>query len=83
MLREFSKIPIYKNNRVIGIFLYAGGAVACVGAIAAGSGPVFLVGTAAVITGCIMATVNKHKRSKKRVDIARLYNGEQPRTQLK
>ena len=77
MLREFSKIPVYKNNRIIGIFLYAGGAVACVGGLAAGSGPVFVIGTAAVITGCIMSTVNKHKRSKKRVDIARLYNGEQ------
>lgn len=76
MLREYAKIPVYKNNRIIGVFLYAGGAVACVGALAVGSGPVFLVGTAATITGCIIATINKHKRSKKRVEIARIYNGD-------
>jgi hypothetical protein len=82
MLREYTKIPIYRNNRTIGTFLYAGGAVVCVGALVAGSGPVFVVGTAAVITGCIMSTVNKNKRAKKRVDIARIYNGEQPPTKL-
>jgi hypothetical protein len=76
MLKEFSKIPVYKNNRMIGIFLYAGGIVASVGALAAGSGPVFLIGTAATITGCVIATVNKHKHKKKRVDIARIYNGD-------
>ena len=77
MLREFSKIPIYKNNRMIGVFLYAGGATACFGALVAGSAPVFVIASAAVITGCILATVNKNKRYKKRVEIARLYNGDQ------
>jgi hypothetical protein len=76
MLREFSKIPVYKNNRMIGIFLYAGGTVACFGALVAGSGTVFLVATAVTITGCVIATVNKHKRTKKRVDIAKIYNGD-------
>jgi hypothetical protein len=82
LLREFGKLNGYKNNRMIGTFLYAGGIAVSVfalgGAFGTGgnNGSAFLIGSAATITGCIVATVNKNKRARKRVEIARIYNGE-------
>ena len=77
MLKEYSKLSIYKNNRRISLFVMYGGIVASLFAIgSSGNGaPAFVVGTAAGISGAIMATINKNKRKAKRVHIAKIYNG--------
>lgn len=79
MLREYSKIRIYKNNRIIALCILGVGITAqlqALGSNANSSGPLFLLGGAAGITGSILATINKNKRKKKLLDIAYLYNGD-------
>jgi len=78
MLKEYSKIGIYKNNRMIGLFLMYGGIATSIFAVGApgNSSAAFLVGTAAGISGSIIATINKNKRKAKRVHIAKIYNGK-------
>ncbi len=77
MLKEFSKIGIYKHNRVIGLFLmYGGMATSLFSLTSSGGGAAFLLGSAASITGSIIAIMNKNKRYAKRVQIAKIYNGD-------
>ena len=77
MLREFSKLKTFKNNRLIGLAVLGSGVLASfIGLSSATGGGIFLVGTAAGITGSVIATINKNKYAKKKVDIARIYNGE-------
>lgn len=79
MMREFSRISIYKNNRTIGLFLLYGGIAASVFSGAAGpSGvvPMFLVGTASGISGSVISIMNKNKRYAARLKIAKIYNGD-------
>ena len=77
MLKEYSKISIYKNNRMIGLFMMYGGiATSFVALVSPGNASAaFLLGTAAGIGGSIISTVNKNKRKAKRVHIAKIYNG--------
>ncbi len=77
MLKEYSKISIYKNNRMIALFLMYGGIATSMFAIAApgNSSAALLVGTAGGISGSIIAAINKNKRKAKRVHIAKIYNG--------
>jgi hypothetical protein len=77
MLKECSRISIYKNNRMIGLFMMYGGIVTSVFALGGpGNGaPALLIGTGAGIGGAIISTVNKNKRKAKRVQIAKMYNG--------
>lgn len=77
MLKEYSKISVYKNNRTIGLFMLYGGIATTVlsGAFGPNTGAALLVGTAAGISGSIIAIVNKNKRNAKRKEIARIYNG--------
>lgn len=79
MLREYSKISIYRNNRNIGLFMMYGGIATSLISVAIGSNgsvPAFLVGTAVGISGSIIATINKNKRYAKRRHIAKIYNGD-------
>lgn len=79
MIKEFSRIGIYKNNRTIGLFmLYGGMAAALFSGVAGTNGavPVFLIGSAASVTGGILAIMNKNKRYASRKKIAKLYNGD-------
>lgn len=79
MIKDFAKISIYKNNRNIGLFmLYGGMAAAVFGSAAVNNGalPMFMIGTAASITGGILAVTNKNKRYAARKRIARIYNGD-------
>lgn len=77
MLKEYSKLGIYKNNRMIGLFLMYGGIATSIVAMGSpgNTAPALLLGTAAGISGSIIATVNKNKRKAKRVHIAKIYNG--------
>lgn len=74
MLKDFTKISIYKNNRTIGLFLLYGGIAASVISLSANSGGGFLLGTAAGISGSIIAIVNKNRRYAKRIQVAKTYN---------
>jgi hypothetical protein len=76
MLREFSKLKTYKNNRLIGLAILSAGILASVIGSSARTPGVFLGGTIAGITGSVISIVNKNKYAKKKVDIARIYNGE-------
>lgn len=79
MMKEFAKISIYKNNRNIGLFMLYGGMAAALFSGAAGNNgvvPVFVLGTAASITGGILAVMNKNKRYAARARIAKVYNGD-------
>ena len=79
MLREYSKLSIYRNNRNIGLFMMYGGiATSLISGVFGNNGavPAFLVGTAAGISGSIIATINKNKRYAKRRHIAKIYNGD-------
>lgn len=80
MLREYSKLSIYKNNRVMGKFLFYGGIGVSIFAINGafglkGGGGAFLLGTAAGISGSVISIVNKNKYFAKRAQIAKIYNG--------
>ncbi len=74
MLKEFSKISAYRNNRTIGLFLLYGGIATSVICLGSGSGGGFLLGTAAGISGSIIAIVNKNRRANKRAEVAKIYN---------
>mgnify|MGYP000176758732 CR=1 FL=1 len=74
MLKDFSKISGYKNNRTIGLFLLYGGIATSFISLSANSPTGFLLGTAAGISGSIIAIVNKNKRYAKRIQVARTYN---------
>jgi hypothetical protein len=79
MMKEFAKVSIYKSNRNIGLFMLYGGMAAALFSGAAGNTgvvPVFLLGSAASITGGILAVMNKNKRYAARMKIAKLYNGD-------
>lgn len=79
MIKEFSKVSIYKHNRSIGLFMFYGGmaaAVFCGAAGPYGAVPVFLIGTAASVTGSVLATMNKNKRYATRMKVAKMYNGD-------
>ncbi len=79
MMKEFSKISIYKHNRNVALFMLYGGIGAAVFSSAAGPNgvlPVFMIGTAASITGSIRAIMNKNKRYAARLRIAKMYNGD-------
>ena len=83
MLREFSKLKTFKNNRLIGLAVLGAGVLASfIGLSSPVGGGIFLGGTAAGITGCVIAKINKNKYAKKKIDIAHIYNGElDPREQ--
>ncbi len=76
MLREFSKLKNYKSNRLIGLIVFGAGAFASFIGLGASTPAIFLGGTAAAITGSVINIVNKNKYNKKKIDIARIYNGE-------
>lgn len=79
MIKEYSKISIYKHNRSIGLFMLYGGIGAALFSGAAGANgavPVFLLGTAASVTGSVLAVMNKNKRYAARLKIAKIYNGD-------
>jgi hypothetical protein len=77
MLKDYSKISVYKNNRTIGLFMLYGGIATTLlsGRFGSGAGGALLIGTAAGISGSIIAVMNKNKCIGKRREIARAYNG--------
>jgi hypothetical protein len=77
LLKEYTKLSAYKNNRTIGIFMLYGGLATSVLSSAFGrnTGGAFLLGTAVGISGSVISIVNKNKSIGKRKDIARIYNG--------
>jgi hypothetical protein len=77
MIKEFSRVSIYRQNRNIGLFMMFGGMItSTIFAAASGNngGAVFVLGSAVCISGSIIATVNKNKRYATRLKIAKMYN---------
>ena len=60
---------------LLGLFLLYGGIATSVISLGSNSGGGFLLGTAAGISGSIIAIVNKNRRINKRAEIAKIYNG--------
>ena len=56
--------------------MYGGMATSLFSLTSSNGGAAFLLGTAASITGSIVAIINKNKRYAKRVQIAKIYNGD-------
>lgn len=77
LLKEYTKLSTYKNNRMIGLFMLYGGIATSVFSSAFGqnAGGALLLGTAVGISGSVISIINKNKRNAKRKDIARIYNG--------
>ena len=79
MIKEFSRVSVYKQNRRVGLILLYGGMGVATFSGAFGNGGVlaaFFVGSAACVSGSIIATVNKNKRYAQRAKIAKIYNGD-------
>ncbi|MBP7808617.1 MAG: hypothetical protein KA163_04955 [Bacteroidia bacterium] len=78
MIKDFSRVSVYRYNRNIGLFMMFGGMItSTIFAVASGdaAGGVFVLGSAVCISGSIIATVNKNKRYATRLKIAKMYNG--------
>ena len=77
MFREFAKLKSHKSNRLIGLGVLSAGVLGTLIGLGANSrGGFLIVGAGAGITGSVIATINKNKCAKKKIDIARIYNGE-------
>ncbi len=77
MIKEFSRVSVYRQNRNIGFMMMYGGIVGATILTAASgnnAGPVFLLSSAVGITGSIIATINKNKRYATRLKVAKMYN---------
>lgn len=79
MIKEFSRVSVYRYNRNIGLFMMFGGMItSTIFAAASGdsAGAVFVLGSAVCISGSIIATINKNKRYATRLKIAKMYNSD-------
>lgn len=83
LLKEYGKMKDYKRNQYLFGFVGLGVGVALpyvglMGTLLSGNEDALIVGFASGltigITGAVISAINKHKRTKKRIEIANIYN---------